>query len=124
MWRQALELLEELERLNRRYFFFPQQPPPTWHPPIDLLEEEGHFRILAVLPDVDPHSLEVVLEGGIVKISGERLPPVTTRTRRIYRLEIPYGRFERRISLPPGSYRLVESRYIKGCLELRLLRHH
>lgn len=126
MWRQALELFEELEHLHRRYFFLLKSrgEPPIWHPPVDLFEEEEHLRLLAVLPDVDPHSLEVALEGGIVRISGERLPPVTTRTRRIYRMEIPYGRFERRIPLPPGHYRLTESRYHQGCLELRLIRHY
>ncbi len=126
MWHHALQLLEEIERLNRRYFQFLrlQGELPIWHPPIDLFEEEGELRLIAVLPNVDPHSLEVLLEGGMVKICGERLPPVTTKTRRIYHMEIPYGYFERRIPLPPGRYRLIESRYDRGCLELRFRKHH
>jgi HSP20 family protein len=40
----------------------------------------------------------------------------------IHRLEIPYGRFERRIPLPPGNYRLHEQFLEDGCLVL-VLRH-
>jgi HSP20 family molecular chaperone IbpA len=40
----------------------------------------------------------------------------------IYRLEIPYGRFERRIALPAGQYELVDRRLEQGCLTLGLRR--
>jgi hypothetical protein len=38
----------------------------------------------------------------------------------IRQLEIPYGRLERHIPLPPGRYRLIANRYHNGCFELRL----
>jgi HSP20 family protein len=38
----------------------------------------------------------------------------------IHRLEIPYGRFERRIELPPGRYDAVRRELIDGCLTLAL----
>jgi HSP20 family molecular chaperone IbpA len=34
-------------------------------------------------------------------------------------MEIPYGRFERRIALPTGRYELTERSYTNGCLVLR-----
>jgi HSP20 family molecular chaperone IbpA len=40
----------------------------------------------------------------------------------IYRLEIPYGRFERRIPLPTGRYQLADRRLENGCLVLALRR--
>jgi HSP20 family molecular chaperone IbpA len=36
------------------------------------------------------------------------------------RLEIPYGRIERRIDLPAGRYELVGSELLDGCLRVRL----
>jgi HSP20 family molecular chaperone IbpA len=38
----------------------------------------------------------------------------------IHRLELPYGRFERRIELPPGRYEVVQRELIDGCLTLSL----
>jgi hypothetical protein len=38
------------------------------------------------------------------------------------RLEIPYGRFERRIELPPGHYEIEQRDLEYGCLRLILRR--
>jgi hypothetical protein len=42
------------------------------------------------------------------------------RQARIVRLEIPYGRIERRIELPPGRYELLGQECLDGCLRIRL----
>jgi HSP20 family molecular chaperone IbpA len=53
----------------------------------------------------------------------EAIRPQPVRTSAtVHRLEIPYGRFERRIPLPSGRYELVEQSYANGCLTLRLVR--
>ena len=47
--------------------------------------------------------------------------PVELRNARIHRLELPQGRFERRILLPTG--RFAVSRFaVDGCVGLRLLK--
>ena len=38
----------------------------------------------------------------------------------IHRLELPYGRFERRIELPPGRFDVVRRELVDGCLTLGL----
>ena len=38
----------------------------------------------------------------------------------IHRLEIPYGRFERRIALPAGRFEVARSDLVDGCLTLSL----
>ena len=48
--------------------------------------------------------------------------PLSDRTTVIRRLEIPYGRFERRLTLPAGHYELIEQACQHGCLMLRLRR--
>ena len=57
-----------------------------------------------------------------MRIAGERPLPVGAREGRIHRLEIPFGRFERRIVLPPGAWVLQPMQAVDGCLSIRLQR--
>jgi HSP20 family protein len=121
MWAEACELLDRAERLHRQ-FFVPQGAQgrqPSWQPPVDLLETEEELWIYVALPGVDKEQLEVVVEQGTLIVSGERLMPQGRGTV-IHRLEIPYGRFERRIELPQGRYDAVRRELIDGCLTLAL----
>ena len=60
-----------------------------------------------------------MIENGTLVISGHRVLPVELRNARIHRLELPQGRFERRIALPTGRYAV--SRFaVNGCVGLRL----
>jgi len=60
-----------------------------------------------------------VIENGTLVISGHRVLPAELRNARIHRLELPQGRFERRIVLPTGRYAV--SRFaMNGCIALRL----
>jgi HSP20 family protein len=122
MWAEACELLDRAERLHRQ-FFVPQGAQgrqPIWQPPVDLLETEEELWIYVALPGVGKEQLEVVVEQGTLIVSGERLMPGQGRGTVIHRLEIPYGRFERRIELPPGRYDAVGRELIDGCLILAL----
>jgi HSP20 family molecular chaperone IbpA len=122
MWAEACELLGRAERLHRQ-FFVPQGTrgrQPVWEPPVDLLETEGELWIGVALPGVAKEQLEVVVENGVMIVSGERPMPGRARGTRIHRLEIPYGRFERRIELPPGRFDVVRRDLIDGCLILGL----
>jgi len=40
----------------------------------------------------------------------------------IRRLEIPHGRFVREIALSGSALRIADTRYVDGCLEVRLVR--
>jgi HSP20 family protein len=83
------------------------------------LETDTEFLILVALPGVDPDQVEAVIENGTLIISGHRVLPVELRNARIHRLELPQGRFERRIVLPTG--RCAVSRFaVNGCIALRL----
>jgi HSP20 family molecular chaperone IbpA len=122
MWAEACELLDRAERLHRQ-FFVPRRPDgrrPTWEPPVDLLETEGELWICVALPGVAKEHLEVLVESGVLIVTGERPMPGRTRGTKIHRLEIPYGRFERRIELPPGRFDVVQRELVDGCLSLGL----
>jgi HSP20 family protein len=121
MWAEACELLDRAERLHRQ-FFVPrgtQGRQLSWEPPVDLLENGEELWIYVALPGVGKEQLEVVVEQGTLIVSGERSMPGRRGTV-IHRLEIPYGRFERRIELPPGRYDAVRRELIDGCLTLAL----
>ena len=67
--------------------------------------------------------VQVLLEGDGIRIAGERVLPPGARRGRIHRLEIPFGRFERQIVLPQGTWMLQPMQMVDGCLSIRLTRH-
>ena len=92
----------------------------SWEPPVDVLETKDAVLILAALPGVDPAHVQAVIEDGTLIVSGERVLPDEVRTAVIHRLELPQGRFARRIELPPGRYGAVRSIAANGCLVISL----
>jgi HSP20 family protein len=122
MWSEALQMLARAERLHRQVF----QPPPSshrgvsWEPPTDVLEIQDAVLILVALPGVDPEKIELAIRDGVLMMAGERVVPQELRTAIIHRLELPQGRFERRIPLPPGRYETPKSGVVNGCLIIRL----
>lgn len=122
MWSEALQMLAQAERLHQQVFK-PQTAGrlrPSWEPPVDVLETDHEVLILAALPGVDVQKVEAVIENGTLILSGERTVPAELRTAKIHRLELPQGRFERRIALPPGLYGDVRRFEVNGCLAVTL----
>ncbi len=121
MWSDALELLNEAERLHRQ-FFRPAlgSPEPCWEPPVDVFETPREVLILTALPGVAPENVSAVIERGVLVISGERTFPQELHSARIHRLELPQGRFERRVALPEGRYGLAQRTHVNGCLIVSL----
>ena len=125
MWAEACELLDQAERLHRQFFRFGgnAEAEPRWEPPVDVLESGAETRVAVALPGVAPDRITVLIDTNGLLITADRRPPVDGRTTAIRRLEIPYGRFERRVPLPAGRYELLEQACENGCLTLRLARH-
>jgi HSP20 family protein len=123
MWEEALELLQSAERLQRRFFQVGlQHGAPCWEPPIDLYENDDELGLMVALPGVRPEEIQVAIESGSLVVRGERRFPLDYELAKIHRLEIPYGRFERRVALSAGRFRVHEQRLENGCLTLRLRR--
>jgi len=122
MWADAIRALSRAERLHR-HMFRPHRAvgsPPAWEPPIDVLETGDQVLILAALPGVDLDAVETVIEDGVLVISGERRLPVELDTAVIHRMELPQGRFERHVALPPGRYDSVQRTAVAGCVLVSL----
>jgi HSP20 family protein len=122
MLSDAFETLARAERLHQQ--FLKLRPwagadEPSWEPPIDVLETDREVLILIALPGVDPDEVEALIDGDALVVSGRRVLPVDLRNARIHRLELPQGRFERRIALPLGRYTITRFATY-GCVGLRL----
>ena len=116
-----LDVYKRQDQLHKHFFQLvtPEPRGPVWEPPADILETDRQFLILIALPGVDPSGVTVVIDENALHIVGER-PLMISRDTVIRRLEIPYGRFEKRISLPAGNYKMTENVLMNGCLRLVL----
>ena len=122
MWSEACAVLVRAERLHRQ-FFRPVQSPesgPSWEPPVDILETEFEVLVLVSLPGVNPEHVEAIIEDADLLVTAIRVFPPELRTAVIHRLELPQGRFERRIRLPAGRYHHVRRSVVDGCLLVTL----
>jgi HSP20 family protein len=119
MWSQALAVLARTDCLHRDVF----QPTATgWEPPIDVLETEIGLLIVVALPGVRREDMEIVIGHGELLVRGTRRWPTLQRPVRVHRIELPHGRFERRLPLPSGAYHLMGQDHADGCLLLTLRR--
>lgn len=121
MWSRALQIMEQSERLHRQIFQLGRRRlrGPTWEPPVDVYERSDALTVLVALPGVQSNQLNVVVDGGMLHIVGERNRPLK-RQSAVRRLEIPYGRFERYVDLPSGHFEIGERELANGCLRLVL----
>jgi HSP20 family protein len=121
MWSEACEMLARAERLHRQSFgLHSSLRAPAWEPPADVLETEREVLVIVSLPGVTIDAVEVGIEDGALAIAGVRTLPPALRDAVIHRLELPQGRFERRLPLPPGRYHNVRRAALDGCLVISL----
>ena len=113
-------MLARAERLHREFFRPARAATPTWEPPVDILETGREVLVLVALPGVDPDRVEVVIEGDDLVVVGLRVVPAELRTALIHRLELPQGRFARRVRLPAGRYDGVRRSFVNGCLAIMM----
>lgn len=123
MWSEACELLARAERMHQQFFQLRAMEAASWEPPIDMLETDRALWVIVALPGVEPPDVRVSIDGPTLVILAVRRLPATTQSAEVHRLEIPYGRFERRVRLPAGTYEVGHSELLNGCLVLRLSKH-
>jgi HSP20 family protein len=121
MWSEACDMLTRAERMHRE-MFRPVRANrlPAWEPPADVLETERDVQVFMALPGVEPDRVEAVIDGADLVVAGSRVLPAALRTAVIHRLELPQGRFERRVRLPAGRYSAVHRTVSNGCLLITL----
>jgi HSP20 family protein len=122
MWSRACEMIDQAERRHRRFFnlLASTSRQPAWEPPVDMFVLERELLVSVALPGVRADEIVVELSSQGLWVRAESHLPRLAHQARIVRLEIPYGRIERRIELPAGRYELLGQELLDGCLRIRL----
>jgi HSP20 family protein len=119
MWSETLTVFARAERQQREVF---QLTETGWEPPVDVLETASGLLVIVALPGVRSDEMESVIGNGELTVRGMRRWPRLQEPARAHRIELPHGRFERRVPLPHGAYQLVGQDHTDGCLLLTLKR--
>lgn len=123
MWTQACELLDRADRMQRQFVRYvgPGEDAAVWEPPVDIQEGAEGLHFVFALPGVDPEKIRITLTHEALTVSAVRPARLGKAGSIVRRMEIPHGRFVRRIALAAARLQLGESSYVNGCLEVRLL---
>lgn len=88
--------------LNRIFGEFPSPANNCYgvYPKVDIVENENSFDLFAELPGVDKSDVKIIVEDGILLISGEKKNRIVeNKMSKITRNERTFGKFERRFKL-------------------------
>jgi|SRR5947209_15804107 HSP20 family protein len=126
--RQMERYLAHFNRAGKRatiLFTASAQPTPAWSPALDMYETQDTIVVLLDLAGVDADKTEVHTQPNLLTVRGVRRERhghyAPSEQRNYHALEIPYGRFERSVRLPPGiDADAAQASYRDGLLEITL----
>jgi len=104
-WSLMPRLQDEINRLfgNVQQTDTSSSATATWIPAVDIHEYTDRFELYVDVPGVDPNSVELTLEEGVLTLSGERIQKSSTNGEgepQYRRTERSLGQFYRRFVLP------------------------
>lgn len=115
------ELMSALRRDVGRRFAADSRTPKRFVPPVDIHEEPARYIVRADLPGVDPQAIDIMVEGDLLTIRGERKTEATDEAITLQRAERAGGRFERSFRLPEtATSEGVEAEYRLGVLTVSI----
>ena len=122
-WREMNTLQNRLNHLFSDSFVQPSQSDDvmslgTWHPVVDMYDEDDRIVIKAELPGMEKKDIAVDVKDRVLTISGERNFDNEVKEEKYYRRERAYGKFQRAFSLPAD----VDSDKIKADFKDGLLK--
>lgn len=93
----------------------------AWLPAMDVREEESQFVVLADVPGVDPSTIEVQMDKGVLSVKGERSGTGAVEGERFSRIERRHGSFHRRFAMPDSvDAEGISAHARDGVLEIRI----
>jgi HSP20 family protein len=93
----------------------------TWAPRITVSETDAEIRVDTELPGLTEKDFEVVLEGSLLTLKGEKHSEQETKDAEVRHVERGFGRFERAIELPCDvEADKVSANYKNGVLRVTL----
>lgn len=129
---RALSPFSEMERMMEDFFRRPfSMFPPIWpnmgfseeelSPAVDIFEQDDAVVVKAELPGMKKEDINVELNDGVLRITGEKKREEKVEKKDYYRLERSVGSFERRISLPSGiETEKTKASFKDGVLEIQI----
>jgi len=92
-----------------------------WSPTVDIVETPEEFQIKAELPEVKKEDVKVSVDGGVLRIEGERKQEKEEKGKKYHRIERSYGSFLRTFRLPDNvDEGKVQADFKDGVLCVRL----
>jgi len=93
----------------------------AWSPALDLYEDKDNVTVQVELPGLKKEDINIQLEDGFLKISGERKTERKDQEGGVYRSERYVGRFERTVSLSSEvDAEKIKASYADGILTVTL----
>jgi HSP20 family protein len=88
-------------------------------PAIDISEDTKNITVKAEMPGLDTKDLDITLEGGFLRIAGEKTKEKKEEGAHFHRVERAYGRFSRTLRLPAEvKSDKVDATYKNGILTI------
>jgi HSP20 family protein len=72
----------------------------TWRPALDVYATDDSFEVVAELAGLQGDDIDVIIEGDILAIRGDRPRPQTDRCLSYYEARIPFGPFHAEVVIP------------------------
>ena len=72
----------------------------SWHPVVDIFENDDHIVIKAELPGIDKKDIEIDVKDRVLSLRGERAYDNEVKEDKYYRRERVFGKFMRSFTLP------------------------
>ena len=94
---------------------------PEWMPPADITEDDKEYLIKAELPDMKKEDVKVIIEHGVLTMSGERKFDKEEKKKKYHRVERGYGMFMRSFTLPDDAdVNKIKADFKNGLLMVRV----
>ncbi len=95
----------------------------VWRPPVEVFETEDSLQVVAEIAGMQGQDIDVVVEGDILTIQGERPDPTNCEHRTYHVARIGYGPFAADVHVPFGvDTEGAEASYTNGFLHVILPR--
>ena len=131
MKHEATDIFSDFERIRERMEQAWQQvlgPPgaprfssPLIEPPVDVYETDDEVVVVAEIAGISVEEVEIVVDGRVLTLCGERKPRPGRPGRLYSQMEIGHGPFRRELLLPSDvNAEEAQAEYAQGMLEIVL----
>ncbi len=93
----------------------------SWHPMVDIFEENDQIVVKADLPGVKKEDISIDVENRILTLKGERLQENETKDDNFFRRERSFGSFQRSFTLPADiKTEDIKAEFKEGILRIEI----